>query len=144
MTFLAGDLVTAQRLNRLQPKPYVKVATGTLAGAVTNTDVPGCSITFTTETDGATVKCTWFSDFDLSGATTTIANNRLLLDSVTASDNFAMYAGEVTTDRGTVGNTWDFTIPIAGSHTIKVQASIPANMQMNIYTTLSLTVFEVV
>lgn len=144
MGFLAGDLLTAQRLNRLKPTPYFKVATGTLAAGLTLTDVPGVTITFTTETDLAEVQVWWFMDADLSGATTSTGNSRVLLDNVTPSDTFAMFGAEVATDRATTGQQHKFTIPTAGSHTIKVQATTPANYTINVYTTLQLLVHEIV
>lgn len=145
MGFLAGDLLTAQRINRLRPTPYFKAATSTLgASSGSNADVPGATITFTTETDLAVVECWWVVDNDLSGATTTTASSRILLDNVTPSDTFAMYGAEVTTDRSTVAQMHSYTVPTAGSHTIKVQATTPANLVINIYTTLRLLVFEVV
>jgi hypothetical protein len=144
MTFLAGDILTAQRINRLAPKPYYKQSTGNLAAGSTGVDVPGASITFTTETDGATVQCVWVVDYDLTGATTAVASARLLLDGVTSADAFAIFEAEVATDRGSVAQTHQYTVPVAGSHTIKMVGTVPANMIINQYTTLTLLVFEIV
>lgn len=144
MSFLAGDLLTAQRINRLQPKPYVIKASGTLAAGSTNADVPGASIAFTTETAGATVKAWWHIDVDLTGATTSLTSARAVLDGSTGADVFATYVAEVSTDRSTVGQVWDFTVAAAGAHTIKLVATTPANVQLQIYTALSIIVFEVV
>lgn len=144
MAFLAGDLLTAQRANRLQPKKYYRAATGTVAASQTNADVPGLSVTFTTETNGAQVDCAWVVDFDLSGSITTVAASRLLLDGGTASDNSAIFGGEISTDRGTCAQQQQYTIPTAGSHTIKVQATTPANFTINTHSTLVVEVREVV
>mgnify|MGYP001615677633 FL=1 len=144
MAFLAGDLLTAQRVNRLQSKRYFDAATGTLAASSTHVDIPGLSIAFTTETNGATVSCFWTSDFDLTGATTTLGSTRLLLDSVTASSNFATFQAGISTDRGTSAQTCEFTIGTAGAHTIKMQGTTPANMIINLYTALTIIVSEVV
>lgn len=144
MSFLAGDLLTAQRVNRLQNKTYFDEATGILPASSTNVDIPGLSITFTTETDGAKVNCIWSADFNLTGATTSLANTRLLLDGVTPSSNFATFQAGVATDRGTTGQTCEFTIATAGSHTIKMQGTTPANMTVDLYTALTLIVSEVV
>lgn len=145
MAFLAGDLLTAQRINRLAPKPYFKQSTGNLAAGSTGADVPGASITFSTETAGATVQCWWTTDYDLTGATTTIGSARLLLDGVTNADAFAIF--QVTSagasDRATVSQVHQYTVPSTGSHTIKMVATVPANMIVNQYTTLMLQVFEV-
>jgi hypothetical protein len=144
MAFLAGDLLTAQRANRLQPKFYNDEASGTLAASSTNVDVPGVSIAFTTETDGATVHCSWSSDFDLTGSTTTLGSTRLLLDGVTGSSTFATIQQGITTDRASVAQFCSFTIPTAGAHTIKMQGTTPANMIVNLYTALNIIVFEIV
>lgn len=144
MGFLAGDLITAQRLNRLKATPYWKAATGTLGASQTNIDIPGVTITFTTETNLAVVQCWWYVDADLSGATTNAGFSRALLDNVTPSDVFASFGAEVATDRGTPGQSQLFTIPTAGSHTIKVQGTTPANFTFNVYSTLMLLVHEVV
>jgi hypothetical protein len=144
MAFLAGDLLTAQRANRLQAKSYYRTASGTVPASSTNADVPGVTATFTTETNGATVDCTWVTDFDLSGAVVIVGASRLLLDSVTASDNSAIFGGEISTDRGTCAQTNQFTIPTAGVHTIKMQATTPANMTINTHTTMTLVVREIV
>lgn len=145
MALLAGDILTAQKAGRLKPTPYWKAATGSLgASSGSNADVPGATITFNTETNLAVVQVVWFVDADLSGATTTSMSSRTLLDNITPSDTFAMFGAEVGTDRGTPGQSHMFTIPTAGSHTIKVQATTPANFVVNVYTTLSLLVHEVV
>jgi hypothetical protein len=144
MGFLAGDLITAARLNRLKPTPYWKAATGTLAASQTNQDIPGATITFNTETDLAEVQCWWNVDPDLSGASTSLGSSRLLLDNITPSDVFTTYVAEVATDRATVGQSFKFTIPTAGSHTIKIQGTTPANYTYNLYCSLSLLVHEVV
>jgi hypothetical protein len=85
MGFLAGENITAGRLNRLQPKKYPVYQTGTLVGAVTNTLVPGCTINIVNETAGATWTCWWTLDFDLTSTTTTTGTGRARVDGVLAT-----------------------------------------------------------
>ena len=144
MGFLAGDLITAQRLNRLKPTPYWKASTGILAASQTNADIPGASITFSTETNLAEVQCWWNVDADLTGAVVLLGSSRLLLDNITPSDVFTTYVAEVATDRATVGQSFKFTIPASGPHTIKIQGTTPATYTYNLYCSLSLLVHEVV
>ncbi|WP_159056204.1 hypothetical protein [Streptomyces sp. DSM 15324] len=54
MAYAAGDRMTAGRTNRLQPKQYYAIGSGTVAGAATNADVPSATVTFTTEAANAT------------------------------------------------------------------------------------------
>lgn len=144
MSFAPGQFITAQRLNRLQNQIYT-VEGGTIAaGAGTNVDVPGVTETFTTETNNAIAHCLWVIDFDLTGGVTASATSRLLLDAVTSSTRFIVWAGEVTTDRGQVAQVQDFTLPTAGSHTIKAQVTTSALQAIGPYCSLRIEVEEVV
>jgi hypothetical protein len=144
MAFAPGQFITAQRLNRLQNRIYT-VEGGTIAaGAGTNVDVPGITQTFTTETNNAIAHCWWLIDFDLGGAVTSSATSRLLLDGSTGSTRFIAWAGEVVTDRGAVTQMQDFTIPTAGSHTIKAQVTTAANQAIGQYCSMRIEVEEVV
>lgn len=142
MAFLAGENITAGRLNRLQPKVYSATATATLAASSTDADITGASITLTTEANNATVMVTFFADFDLTGASTATATARCKIDG-TAVGPFAEYGAEVTTDRSTSGNTFVTTIATAGSHTIKLVGTTAASQTITTQTTLSVVVTEV-
>lgn len=144
MSFAPGQFITAQRLNRLQDASYVAECSGTVAASQTNADIPGMTETFTVEADGAEAICSWSVDFDLSGATTSPGTSRLLLDSVTAGTRILVYAAEVSTDRSLVTSFLSFTGLTAGVHTIKAQATTPANMTVNTQGTLHIRVKEVV
>lgn len=143
MTFLAGENITAARLNRLQPITLTGLGSGTVAASQTNADIPGCTVTFTTSTANAVAHCWWVPDFDLSGPQTGTGTSRLLLDGATASTKTAQYAGETATDRTTVAQMDQFTIASAGSHTIKVQATTLASMTIGLQSTLRVMVVEV-
>jgi hypothetical protein len=144
VAFLAGENITAGRLNRLQPAVYNGPASGTVAASSTNVDVPGATVTFNTVAANAVAHCYWVTDFDLSGATTTIGTSRLLLDGVTASAKTSTYEAEVATDRSSVAQMDQYTIATPGSHTIKVQATTPANMTVGLQTSLRVEVVEIV
>ncbi len=126
MAFQPGDDTEAARLNRLQIKPYYAVGTAALAGAATNADVPGATVTFTTEMANAVYLafCVW--DVDLTGATTATGTARLAVDGTPVSP-LATYGQEVTTDRLTVAQNYSGTLGSAGSHTLKLVASPAAS-----------------
>lgn len=144
MTFLAGENITAGRLNRLQPATYSAGASGTVPASQTNADVAGCSVTFTTAVANAIAHCWWVTDFDLGAPSTTQGTARLLLDGTTASSKTTWFQAEVATDRATVAQTDQFTIAAAGSHTIKMQATTTAGITVGLLSTLRVVVVEVV
>lgn len=145
MSFLAGDLLTAQRVNRLAPKTYHQKASGNLPASSSGVDIPGTSIPFTTETNGATVDVWFVCDFDNTASPgASIGSVKVVLDGATAGSVFGIFGANITDGRSTVANVDQFTVPTAGAHTIKMQATTPANMITNQYTALKLMVSEVV
>lgn len=149
MPFLSGQVVTADDLNHLKPTSYLATATVDLVGSVTNTDVVGATMTIDTETDNAVFDAIAIGDFDtVGGGTTTAASFRLMVDGVEADTSRGIFqVGAATAnDRQTTPQVWHGTIPVAGPHTIKIQAStLPANMEINaLHTRLLVTIHEVV
>jgi hypothetical protein len=144
MSFLAGDLLTAQRINRLQNKSYHIKSSGNLPASSTGVDIPGATIPFTTETDGATVQV-WFTvDFDNTASpAANVGSVRAFMDA-TGGAVFGIYGANITDGRSTIAQMDEFVIPTAGAHTIKLTATTPANMIVNQYTTLKIIVNEVV
>lgn len=145
MPFAAGEIVTAARLNRLQPRKYHAIGSGTVAAGSTNVDVPSATYTLTTEEDNAAYDVVATFDFDLSGATTSAGTGRLYVDGV-AQSPLAVYAAEVATDRtGGIAQTYSGTLGTAGSHTLKLVATTPANMIVQgAGCSLAITITEVV
>jgi hypothetical protein len=144
MALDAGAVVTADELRRLQPTTYQAIATADLAGSVTTTDVTGATVTLTTETDDAVFVATGVFDFDLTGAVTTTGQGFLAVDG-TRETAEALLGAEVSTDRGTTTQMWRGTLGTAGSHTLKLQGTLPANMEINAtHTTLTITIYEVI
>ncbi len=141
MAFLAGENVTAGRLNLLQPATYTAKASAAQVGATSNTDVPGTLINFNTTNPNAAYTIHYFGDFDLSGATTLVGLCRPKIDGVIVG-TYACYQAGVATDRSTPGNFYLGTLPSAGAHSVVLVSTLPANMQLNIVTQLLLTVYE--
>ncbi len=122
MSFLAGETITAARLNRLQPTTYSATGSSNLTLSTTTTDITGASITLTSEAANAIYVVTATFAFDVVTATTDYAEGKFYLDSVVQS-GFARWSGEVTTDYGTTAQQWRGTLSAAGSHTLKLSAS---------------------
>lgn len=145
MSFAPGQFITAQRLNRLQPKIYWAQASGTTGPSVTTTDVAGTSIPITIETDGATVSMSW-SGAVYAGATagglTSSATVRAFIGS-DGSPLFALGEWRTASEKGTIANFWSTTVPTAGSYTAKLNTTIPANATLSVYTSLMVQVTEV-
>jgi hypothetical protein len=141
--FDAGDVVSAQRLNRLQPRPYGAVASALVPAGSTAADVPGASVTFDTEVAGAVYQAVAVFDVDPTAATTALVNGRLAVDGVAVSP-LALFAAEVGTDRITVTQIYQGTLGAAGSHTLKLIATTNANQTIQTNTSLTFTITEVV
>lgn len=128
MTFLAGDRLTAARVNRLQPKNYIAACSSALTATTsTYADITGASITLTTETDNATYVARGVFDMNVLATSTTILMvGRMQVDSVTDS-GIAVYAMDALT-RATVAMEWQGTIASAGSHTFKLQGALTSSL----------------
>lgn len=147
MPFRAGEIVTAAALNRLQPVTYFADAGSDLVGPVTNTDVPDATVTFDTQAANAVFVAQAVVDFDTVGAgTTTIGTAQCVVDGVVQSGIATFQAGAATlNDRGTQAQMWQGTLAAAGSHTIHLEGTLPANMEINaVHTKILVTIFEVV
>lgn len=148
MSFLAGETITAARLNRLQPTDYDAIATGPLAvGNSTYADIPGCSINLNTSAANATYKA--WAVFDCSVTTvsaTALMVGRHVVDGVVDS-GIAVYAMD-TLDRATIYMMWRGSLGAAGSHTLKLQGALTATVAsggsfLQSDTKLMLTISEV-
>lgn len=145
MAFLAGDMFTATRANRLQPKTYRAAATAVLTGPQTNADVPGASVTFTTETANAVYKVDAVIDLRLTGATTALGSGNIAVDGTVQSEfGILRDGGGSSLTSATVSQVYRGTLGAAGSHTIKLVGSPATNQHINIYSSITVTIFEVV
>lgn len=141
---LSGEMLTAPRLNRLQPDPYNAVGTSNLALSTTETDITGASITLTTETAGAYYVAQATFSYDITSATTAFASGICQLDGVSLNGN-ARWSGEVTTDFGEASFMWRGPVGAAGSHTFKLRGSMSSGTGIQIlaaFTTLLVTIYE--
>ncbi|WP_405391051.1 hypothetical protein OG596_26280 [Streptomyces sp. NBC_01102] len=145
MPILAGEILTADKLMRLQPKTYDAVGTTTQTGPLTDADVTGATVTFNTTAANATAVVQTVFDIDYTAATTTLGSGRLNVDGVGESEYAIFRQGSATGGRGTVAQTYRVTLASAGSHTLKLTHTVPTNCRLQgVYTTLTATVYEVV
>lgn len=129
MAILAGERLTAGRVNRLQPRTYpIAIGTGTVPASSTNADVPGATITLTTETAGATFKVWAVFDFNSLGASAASSTGRLVVDGVNQLP-LVVFRGDAAADRGTQAQNYTGTLAAAGSHTFKLIASTSTNTE---------------
>lgn len=142
MPILSGEVVTATRLNRLKPTTYYAVATGNLVGPQTDTDVPGATITLTTETDSA-VCSIWATCGYTWTANTTISTCEVWQGSTPLPGKIYVDPDN-TTGRSTNGNAWRVAPGAAGSYTFKIVGeSIQTNMTIDLtHTTILVAVYE--
>ncbi|MFG3090691.1 hypothetical protein ACGGAI_24005 [Streptomyces antibioticus] len=142
--FLSGEMLTAQRLNRLQPDSYNAVGTSNLALSTSEADITGASVTLTTETPGAYYVVTATFAFDITSATTAFASGICQLDGASLIGN-ARWSGEVTTDFGEASFQWRGAVGAAGSHTFKLRGSMSSGTGIQVlaaFTTLAVTIYE--
>lgn len=144
MPILSGQVVTADDLNHLKPTPYLATSNADLAGAVTDTDIPNVTMTINTETDNAVYTAVGFVDFDNTSATTTVATAGLVVDGVT-QPGLVIYQQGISSDQMSPGGVWQGTLAVAGPHTLKLIATLPALISTrNPHTKLAVTIHEVV
>jgi hypothetical protein len=142
MAFAPGQFITAQRLNRLQPKTYWAAASAVLPASSALVDITGTSIPITIETDGATVAFTWSCSVYASGAMASSASARPFIGA-DGSPVFALGQWNVNTEKGSVANVWSTTVATAGAYTAKLVGSTPSNATLSTYTSLMVVVTEV-
>jgi hypothetical protein len=143
MSFSPGQFITAQRINRLQPKSYWAAASGTVPVSSTNADVPGCTMSITVETAGATASFAWSTAFYNTGAATTLSSSRVLWD-VNASPVLALNEDSATTDRGQGAMVWQTLIGTAGTYTFKMQVSTAALTLVQVYSAMTVVIYDIV
>jgi hypothetical protein len=143
MSFSPGQFITAQRLNRLQPKTYWAAASSTIGPNVT-ADIPGCSISITVETNGASADFTWFyAAYAGAVAATSISSCKAMWD-VNSSPVVAVSDMRTANEKVTPGQTWLTSIGTAGTYTFKLNAVAPPNITVQVYSTIRVIISEVV
>jgi hypothetical protein len=122
MTFLAGDIITAARLNRLQPASYYAIGSGTVVGSLTNADVPSATLPILNATVGATYMawCAWDANVTSASAGTLVV--RMAIDGVAQAPN-GTYNSPTNLGRGQPVNFYMGTLSTTITHTFKLIAS---------------------
>lgn len=144
MAIQTGQKITPALLRRLRPAIYTVSASGDLNGAATTADIPGCSITFTTETAGASWLAEGYFDADNLGAVTALMLGYCDVDGVIQTGQ-APCGDEVATDRHSASQVWSGAFAAAGVHTIKLKGTVAANQSFRTGNTrLTVTIQEVV
>ncbi len=142
MSFLPGQFITAQRLNRLQPKTYHSQASGSVTG-VGSGDMAGTPMSITVETNGATASFTWSAAvYATVGAMAANANTTVAWD-VNVSPTFAVAQHSGASDKVVAANVWSTTIPTAGTYTFKMRYVNVANSVLQIYCAMTVVITEV-
>lgn len=142
MAFSPGQFITAQRLNRLQPKTYWAAASGTVAASQAAVDIPGVTLSITVETNGATAEMLWFAHFYNTGVPAANSNAQAYWD-VNAAPVFALGQGLNVNEKLAASQSWVTTIPTAGTYTFKVKATTSTNTTTPVYCTLDVKITEV-
>lgn len=142
MSFAPGQFITAQRLNRLQPKTYFSQASGAIS-VVGSGDVAGTSMSIVVETNGATAAFTWSAAvYGATGAMASNSNTTVAWD-VNTSPTFALVQHSAAADKGVAANVWATTIPTAGTYTFKMKYVVATNSVLQIYSAMMVTITEV-
>ncbi|MGQ4358573.1 hypothetical protein [Streptomyces sp. SAS_272] len=129
MAFLAGEMATAGRINRLQSASYGAIGSGVVSASSTNVDVPSATVTVTTETAGARYVATCVWDYNTLGIPGASSTARMALDGVGQSP-LATFRGDAASERGTITQTYRGTLGAAGSYTFKLIASTATNTEV--------------
>ncbi|MFD3352730.1 hypothetical protein [Streptomyces fradiae] len=142
----AGQIITANMWNRLQPVPYLARASASLTRVdATYADIPGASVPITTTAANAVYVVEAVFDCAVGTASgTTRMLGRIVTDGV-AEDSFAIHEMDQA-DRDTVATMARGTFAAAGAHTIKLQGALSAaagSGTFQIYTQVKVTVYEV-
>jgi hypothetical protein len=141
MSFSPGQFITAQRLNRLQPKSYFGQSSSNIS-TVGGGNVAGTAVNITVETNGATAAFTWTCCTYATGAMT--ANNTTTAKwDVNLSPTIAVAQGATTNDKITSANVWVTTITTAGTYTFQLAYANQTNGNIQIYTSMMVQILEV-
>lgn len=146
MPFLAGERVTAGRLNMLQPVPYSETGTSTQTVTTTETLIDGCSITLTTLTDGALYVARAVVTHDSIGTSTANIDTRCFLDGSALSGS-ARWSSTTATDFGEASMLWHGPVGAAGSHTwdLRTKGGTGVTAQvLGVFTKIEVLIYEAV
>ncbi|MFB6710626.1 hypothetical protein [Streptomyces sp. NPDC056333] len=126
MPILAGQIITAGQLARMQPRPfYLQAGSGTNLSTTTFVDIAGCSVTVTTSAPNAvyTVQANFSFDTITAVATGPYTRGALDVDGVIQSGEARWSEGTTGADAGDYNmnsKSWSGILPAAGTHTLKL------------------------
>ena len=126
MVFLAGERLTAARLNRLQSVVYGAIGSGTVAASQTNADVTDATVTFTTTTANAQYKVWAVWDFNATGVPGGSSTARLAINGA-GQNPLGTFRCSATSERGTVTQAYEGNLATAGTYTFKLIVTTNTN-----------------
>lgn len=141
MSFAPGQIITAQRLNRLQPKTYFAQSSGAIT-VVGSGNVAGTAQSITVETDGATQSCFWTAAVYATGAMGSNASTNAKYD-LASAPTFALGQYATNGEKGVSANFWSSAVTTAGTYTWQLGYTVVANSQLAVYTSLMVQITEV-
>ena len=157
MAILAGQIVTADQLNHLQPAVYyAQAGSGTSITTTSFTPIVGCSITLDTDTAARFSVQANFS-WDINVWVTTIpwpyTRGALFLDGVQQSGESRWSEGTTGGDTGDysmAGKAWGGTLSAAGTHTFDLRGAWndlsgeSPDLISTGFTAITVTIYEIV
>lgn len=149
MAILAFEIVTAGRLNRMQPTEHFAACSADVVLSGSAADITGATITFSTTAANAKAVCSWVADTDSTNTTAAIASTYLNVDGVDQPSPMTIQEqGTANDTRPTVAQQSTVTLASTGSHTIKLRGQrVSGSGGVTIkttHTTLRIVVYEVV
>lgn len=149
MSILAFEIVTAGRLNRMQPRVYNAACSSDVALSGSAADITGATVTFSTAAANATALVSWFADTDATNTTAAIGSVYINVDGVDQASPATIHEQGTSNDaRSTPGQQSTVTLTSAGSHTIKLRGQRVSGTGgvavKQTHTTLRVLVIEVV
>lgn len=141
MSFLPGQIITAQRLNRLQTKTYWAQSSATIS-TIGSGNVGGTAISITTETDGATASVSWSTAVYATGGMSATVSTNAKYD-LASSPNFALGQYSASGEKGVSANFWATSVASAGTYTFQLAYNVTSAGQLNSYTAMMVDIKEV-
>ena len=151
MAILAGQIVTADQLNHLQPMRYY--AQGTTPFSISTTTfvaIPNCSITLSTDTAAVYSVQANFSYHVTTPAATVFTRGALFLDGAQLSGESRWSEGSTgmdASDFNMAPKAWGGTLSAAGTHTFDLRAAVSSAglvYDSTGFTDITVVIYEIV
>lgn len=141
MSFAPGQIITAQRLNRLQTKTYWAQASATIT-TIGSGNVAGTAISITVETDGATASVSWSTAVYATGSMGGTVSTNAKYD-LASSSTYVLGQYATNGEKGISANFWSTNVATAGTYTFQLAYNVTSNGQLNSYTSMMVDIKEV-